>query len=169
MRKEGRKESGRLKAGTIEIGAVSTMPLMRAYSLVDGEGKVIIPRNVRRQAMLNSGHLAEIKVVRIKGTNRNPHVIIHNQGCSPYISPLEVIMMHECVKIDEEGKIVLVDGLRSEAKLDIGHIVEMKIQGAASKSWIVVHNRGPGRLTTLQERLGRRKARKQKRTMPLEY
>jgi len=38
------------------------MTLMRGFSKVDQEGRITIPRNIRREAGLSSGQLVEIKV-----------------------------------------------------------------------------------------------------------
>lgn len=52
------------------------MPLMRAFTKVDKEGKIPIPNNVRRQVDLKEGQLVEIKV---SGPNRARYVVIHKR------------------------------------------------------------------------------------------
>jgi len=39
------------------------MALIRAFSRVDQEGKVVVPANVRREVGLKPGQLVELKVV----------------------------------------------------------------------------------------------------------
>lgn len=38
------------------------MALMRSFSMVDNEGRIIIPKNIRRGAELNKGQVVEIKL-----------------------------------------------------------------------------------------------------------
>lgn len=38
------------------------MSFMRGFSKVDKEGRIIIPKNMRRRAHLEEGHLVEIKL-----------------------------------------------------------------------------------------------------------
>lgn len=52
------------------------MPLMRAFSKVDQEGKIAIPRNIRREVGLKEGQMVEIKV---SGPNRSQFIVIHRR------------------------------------------------------------------------------------------
>ena len=49
------------------------MTLMRAFSKLDKEGKIRLPRNIQREANLKEGQLVELKVV---GASRKKSVII---------------------------------------------------------------------------------------------
>ena len=42
---------------------VRQMALIRAFSKVDGEGKIAIPGNIQREAGLKEGQLVELKIV----------------------------------------------------------------------------------------------------------
>lgn len=49
------------------------MPVVRAFSKVDEEGKVSIPKQIRIQANLKTGQVVEIKV---SGTTKAKNLII---------------------------------------------------------------------------------------------
>ncbi len=49
------------------------MSLMRAFSKVDNEGRVLIPKNMSRQTRLEPGRLVEIKV---QGPNTAQYLVI---------------------------------------------------------------------------------------------
>lgn len=52
------------------------MGLMRAFARVDKEGKIPIPKNIRREADLKEGQLVEIKV---SGPTRAQYIVIHRR------------------------------------------------------------------------------------------
>jgi len=52
------------------------MALMRVFSKIDKEGKLAIPRNIRREAGLKPGQLVEIKVT---GSNQAHSLVIHKR------------------------------------------------------------------------------------------
>ncbi len=149
------------------------MPLLRGFSKVDEEGKVFIPSNIREKTGISAGHSVEIKVIRIKGSNRWPHIVVHAPGVYPQLSMLQMIMMQEEIQIDNEAKLILTDNALEETKLQPNSRVELKVTGPNHGSWLVIHNRGPNRLTTLQEKIGRQgkggRDGKKWKSMPIEY
>ena len=136
------------------------MALMRGYSLVDEAGRITFPANIRRSAGIEPEQVVKIKVLRIRGTLRYPHMLINRPEFPPYISPLEIVMHEAERKVDELGRITLAEEILEEMKLKAGYWVEMKLLGPRDYHWIVVHNRGPRRETTLQQRLGSKRSRK---------
>ena len=134
------------------------MALIRGYSKVDQEGRIIVPLNICRYCQLSPDYPVEIAVVRIINTVRFPHMVIYRFPYVPFISPMEATMLETQAKIDAQGRIILSQELMEELKLGPGYIVEFKIHGAKGQHWVVVHNRGPWRQTTLQERMGHKNA-----------
>ena len=134
------------------------MALMRGFSKVDEEGRITIPDDIARFTGLYAGSTANMIVLRIKGTARFPHLVIHRPRTFPYISMLEVIMKKTQGQVGEQGGLILSDEIMKELRLESGYLVEFKIHGARGQHWTVVHNRGPWRQTTLQERMGHKKA-----------
>lgn len=47
------------------------------------------------------------------------------------------------------------EGLLQEVQLKPHDRVELKLTGPSNGAWVMISNRGPNRLTTLQQRLGR--------------
>ena len=139
------------------------MALMRGFSKVDEEGRITIPDDIARFTELYPGTTANMIVLRIKGTGRFPHLVIHKPRSIPYISMLEVIMKKTQTEVDEEGGLTLSDEIMEGLRLESGYLVEFKIHGARGQHWTVVHNRGPWRQTTLQQRMGHQKAPKWKK------
>ena len=138
------------------------MTLLRGFSKVNpvaagtGEGgRIPIPSNMREKAGISAGSIVEIMVIRIKGSGRWPHIIVHASGIRPQLSMLQVVMKEEKSRIDDEAGLILADDTLDEAKLETGYRVEIKLTGPHHASWLVIHNRGPARLTTLQEKIGR--------------
>lgn len=133
------------------------MALMRGFSKVDEEGRITIPDDIRRHTGLCPGCEAYVLVLRIKGTSRFPHLVIHVPHSIPYISMLEIIIKKTQTEVDARGGLTLSDEIMEELRLEPGYLVEFKIHGARGQHWTVVHNRGPWRQTTLQERMGHKK------------
>ena len=52
------------------------MALMRVFSKVDADGRIIIPRNVRWEIGIEKGQLVEIKV---SGTNKAQYIVNHKR------------------------------------------------------------------------------------------
>lgn len=50
------------------------MSLMRAFAKVENDGKISIPKNIRREVNLKEDQLVEIKV---SGPNRAQFIVIH--------------------------------------------------------------------------------------------
>jgi len=131
------------------------MPLLKGFSEIDEEGKLSIPSNILRQAGLNNGNRVGIKVVRIKGSTRWPYLIVNHPQNRPRLSQFEVTMMESQGRIDENGRLTLESGMLEETKLKPHSLTEIKLTGPSCGAWIVIHNRGPNRLTALQEKMGR--------------
>ena len=136
------------------------MALMRGFSLVDEAGKITFPPNIHKWAEMGPEKIVDIKVLRIKGTRRLPHMTINIPNHQPWVSPLEVIMRKAYGRIDEQGQITLSEEILAEMKLKAGYWVEIKLLGPKDYHWTVVYNRGPRRETTLQQRIGSRRTRK---------
>ncbi len=130
------------------------MALIRGYSKVDQEGRIIVPLNICRYCQLSPDYPVEIMVLRIKQTSRFPHMVIYRFPYVPFISPMEATMLETQTKIDAQGRIILSQAVMEEIKLGPGYIVEFKIHGAKGQHWVIVHNRGSWRQTTLQQRIG---------------
>lgn len=139
------------------------MALLRGFSLVDEAGGIIFPPNIHKWAEMDPEKAVEIKVLRVKGTRRLPHMTVNIPGHAPWVSPLEVIMYEAYGKADEKGRVILSPEIMEEMKLKAGYWVEMKLLGPRDYHWIVVHNRGPRRETTLQQRLGPKGSQRRKK------
>ena len=133
------------------------MALMRGFSKVDEEGKITMPDEIARFTGLYPGSTANMIVLRIKETARFPHLVIHRPRTFPYISMLEVIIKKAQTEVGEQGALTLSNEIMEQLRLESGYLVEFKIHGARGQHWVVVHNRGPWRETTLQERMGHKK------------
>jgi len=117
------------------------MALIRGFSKVDEDGKIAIPEHIRRWTRLTPGCFIDFRVMRVRDTSRRPHLTFIRMGSSPFISLMEVTMMEGATVINEEGKIVLDDSILEEARLEPGHLVELKVAGSRQKHWLTIHNR----------------------------
>jgi len=117
------------------------MALIRGFSKVDEDGKIAVPLNIRRFTGLTPEYPVEFAIMRVKDTSRRPHIYFFRPDHLPYISPMEVKMMEGTIVINEEGKLVLDDVILEEAKLELGHLVEMKVMGARGAHWVTLYNR----------------------------
>ena len=132
------------------------MALIRGFGVVDESGGFVVPLHIRRFAGFDGKGAVAIKVLRLKGTARLPYLVIHTPQQIPYIAfMLEAIMLEGAGLIDEEGRVVLSEEIREEAKIKPKDLLEIKIHGPKGLHWVKVHNRGPHRMTTLQEKMGR--------------
>ena len=149
------------------------MPLLKGFSEIDEEAKLPIPSNIRRKAGLNLTSSVGIKVVRIKGSTRWPYLIVYHPQSEPRLSQFEVTMMESQGRIDENGRLTLESNVLEETKLRPHSLTEIKLTGPSQGSWLVIRNRGPNRLTTLQEKMGRMgkggRGEKKWKTMSIEY
>lgn len=149
------------------------MPLLKGFGVIDEEGKLLIPSNIRREAGLNHGSRIVVKVVRIKGSTRWPYLIVYHSQSNPRLSQFEVTMMESQSGIDENGKLSLERNVLLETKFEPYYRAEIKVTGPNHGSWLIIHNRGSARLTTLQEKMGRlgkgTRNEKKWKTMPIEY
>jgi len=149
------------------------MPLLKGFSKIDEKGSLSIPSNIRKEAGLDLRSSVGVKVVRIKGSTRWPYLIVYHLQSDPRLSRLEVTMMENQGDIDENGRLILENDVLEETKLESNYRVEIKLLGPKHGSWLVIHNRGPNRLTTLQEKVGRQgkggSSGKKWKTMSIEY
>ena len=139
------------------------MALMRGFSKVDENGRITIPGDIARFIGLYPGSIVNIVVLRTKGAARFPHHVIHRPRNIPYISMSEVIIKRTQTEVDEQVGLTLSDEIMQGIGVKPGYLVEFKIHGARGQHWVVVHNRGPWRQTTLQERMGHKKVPKWRR------
>lgn len=116
------------------------MVLIRGYSRVEADGRIAIPTNMQRFAGLLPEYPVNFSVRKVF-SSRRPHICFSRPSCPPFLSTLEVIMMEGATSIDEEGKIALYNAILEEAKLEPGHLVEMKVLGPRGAHWIVLQNR----------------------------
>ncbi len=132
------------------------MALIRGFGVVDEAGGFTIPLHIRRFAGFNGKGVVAIKILRLKGTARLPYLVIHTPEQIPYIAVmLEAVMLEGAGLIDEEGRLILSQEILEEAKIKPKDLLEIKIHGSKGVRWVKVHNRGPHRMTTLQEKMGR--------------
>ena len=157
------------------------MPLLKAFSKVDSievpvsdrmreGGKIFIPSHIRGKVGLFAGRSVKIKIIRIKGSSRWPYIIIHTDKSSPRLTKLQVIMMEDVARMDNEAGLILKPDILEEVKLKAGYRVEIKVAGPDRGAWLTIHNRGTNKLTTLQEKIGRLgKGGKKWKSMTIEY
>ncbi len=132
------------------------MALIRGFGVVDEAGGFTIPLHIRRFAGFNGKGVVAIKILRLKGTARLPYLVIHTPEQIPDIAVmLEAVMLEGAGLIDEEGRLILSQEILEEAKIKPKDLLEIKIHGSKGVRWVKVHNRGPHRMTTLQEKMGR--------------
>jgi len=117
------------------------MALIRGYSRVEEDGKIAVPEHIRRWTQLTPGCLIDFRVMRVRDTSRRPHMTFIRSGRSPFISLMEVAMMEGNTVVNEEGKIVLDETILDEARLEPGHLIELKVAGSRQDHWLTVHNR----------------------------
>jgi len=117
------------------------MALIRGFSKVDEDGKIAIPEHIRRWTRLTPGCFIDFRVMRVRDTSRRPHLTFIRMGNSPFISLMEVTMMEGNTMVNEEGKIILDETILEEARLEPGHLVELKVAGSHHDYWLTVHNR----------------------------
>jgi len=117
------------------------MALIRGFSRVEDDGKIAIPTNIQRYAELMPGYPVEFAVMRVKDTARRPHIYFFRPDHAPYPLPMEVMVMEGATVMNEEGKIILDHPILEEAKLEPGHLVEMKVAGSRGVHWVVLYNR----------------------------
>ena len=117
------------------------MALIRGFSKVEEDGKIAVPLNIRRFTELTPEYPVIFNIMRVKDTGRRPHIYFFKSGNLPYLSPMEVAMMEGATVINEDGKIVLDETIMDEARLEPGHLVELKVAGSRQDHWLTVHNR----------------------------
>jgi len=117
------------------------MALIRGFSKVDKDGKIAIPELIRKWAQLAPDCLIDFRITRAKDASRRPHIYFFRSDHPPYLSPMEVTMMEGTTVINKDGKIILDDSILEEAKLELGHLVEMKLAGSRGAYWVILHHR----------------------------
>jgi len=75
---------------------------MRGFSKVDEEGRITIPDDIAKFSGIYPGQRVYLIVLRIKGTGRFPHLVIHRPDNIPYVSMLELIMKRALGRVDEQ-------------------------------------------------------------------
>lgn len=144
------------------------MTLLRGFSQVDEQGKIVLGQNFMTQAGLKTDSLVGLKVVRIKNSSRKPYLIIHRLEQVPRFAGLERIFWEGIGQIDSSGRFILGDEVMWESGFEPGFSLELKLAGPGGKPWLVIRSRGQSRLTTLQEKMGlKRKSKWQ--VMKMEY
>jgi bifunctional DNA-binding transcriptional regulator/antitoxin component of YhaV-PrlF toxin-antitoxin module len=131
------------------------MPLLKGFSEIDEKGSLSIPSNIRKEAGLDIASPVGVRVVRIRGSMRWPYLIVHHPQNDPRLSGLEVTIMKSQGGIDEKGRLAFETRVLEETKFELNYRAEIKLAGPKQEPWVVIHNRGPSRLTTLQEKIGR--------------
>ena len=117
------------------------MALIRGFSKVDKDGKIAIPELIRRWTRFAADCLIDFRVMKVKYTGRQPYIYFFRSGHPPYFSPTEVTMVEGTTIINKLGEIVLEDSILEEAKLEPGHMVEMKVAGSQGAHWLMLYNR----------------------------
>ncbi|MCG2830916.1 MAG: hypothetical protein L6302_07680 [Desulfobacteraceae bacterium] len=144
------------------------MTLLRGFGQVDNDGKIALGRNFMLQMGLQPGSLAGLKVNRITGSGRAPYLIIHKPDKEPRFTALDTIFYQCPCRIDSGSCIILDDKVMAESGFEPGISLEFKLAGPQNAQRLVIRNRGPKRLTTLQERMGVRQKKRWK-TMTMDY
>ncbi|MFH1950349.1 MAG: hypothetical protein ABIL06_01900 [Pseudomonadota bacterium] len=144
------------------------MTLLRGFGEIDQEGKIALGRNFLLQMGLRPDSLVGLKVVRITGSGRAPYFIIHGLDKEPRLTALETIFYQCPCRIDSGCCIILDDKVMAESGFEPNISLEFKLAGPTNAPWLAIRNRGPTRLTTLQEKMGlKRKSKWQ--VMKVEY
>ncbi|MFH1627192.1 MAG: hypothetical protein ABIE47_00525, partial [Pseudomonadota bacterium] len=130
------------------------MTLLRGFGEIDKEGKIALGRNFLLQMGLSPDSLVGLKVNRITGSGRAPYLIVHRPDTEPRFTALETVFYQCQCRIDKESRIVLGDKVMAESGFEPNISLEFKLAGPQNAQRLVIRNRGPKRLTTLQERMG---------------
>jgi len=130
------------------------MTLLRSFGQVDEYGNIPLRGNFMLQLGLRPDSSAGLTVVRITGSGRKPYLIIHRLDHEPRFTALETIFYQCPCRIDEESRIVLGDKVMAESGFEPGLSLEFKLAGPTNAPWLAIRNKGPSRLTTLQDKMG---------------
>lgn len=132
------------------------MTLLRGFGGVDEDGKVALGRNFLIHLGLKPDSLVSLSVMRIKGSSRKPYLIIHRPEIEPQLSPYEIIFYQCLCRINAERRMALDERVMEECEFEpvITNWLEFKVVGPTNAPWLVIKNRGPRSLTSLQERMG---------------
>ncbi len=144
------------------------MTLLKCFSQVDEQGRISLGRNFMIQMGLESQSRVGLKVVRITGSMREPYLIVYRPDNTPRFTRLQMVVLDAFTRLGEQDNIYLDDRVMAISGFEPGLSVEFKLSGPSSDPWLAIRNKGPAKLTTLQEKMGLRQKKKWK-TMPLEY
>lgn len=144
------------------------MTLLRGFGEIDQDGKIALGRNFLLQMGLGPDSLVGLKVNRITGSGRAPYLIVHRPDTEPRFTTLETVFYQCPCRIDSGCCIILDDKVMAESGFEPNISLEFKLAGPQNAQRLVIRNRGPKRLTTLQERMGLRQKKRWK-TMALDY
>ncbi|MFH1952472.1 MAG: hypothetical protein ABIL06_12740, partial [Pseudomonadota bacterium] len=127
---------------------------LRGFGEIEQGGKITLGRNYMLQMGLGPDSLVGLKVVRITGSGRAPYFIIHGLDKEPRFTALETVFYQCPCRIDSGCCIILDDKVMAESGFEPNISLEFKLAGPQNAQRLVIRNRGPKRLTTLQERMG---------------
>jgi len=120
------------------------------------------------QMGLEPNSVVGLKVMRITGSVRYPYLFVHRPENEPRFSTLETAVYQCLCRIDEQGRIVLDDKIIAESGFEPGLSLEFKLAGPTKAPWLAIRNKGPRKLTALQEKMGLKQT-KRWRTMTMDY
>jgi len=144
------------------------MTLLRSFGKVNEHGGIALGRNFMLQMGLKPDSFVLVKVIRITGSSRDPYLIIHTLDNEPRSTALETVIFESPCRINEECDILLDDKVMAESGFEPGLSLEFKLTGPTNAPWLAIRNKGPARLTTLQEKMGLRQ-KKRWRSMTMDY
>ena len=104
--------------------------------------KIDIPTHIRKLADFLPGYAIEYEVIRLKETNRRPHVVFHRPDHPPWVSLMEAVFLRGVTVMNEAGTLLLPQELLEEAKIQPVELLELKVLGPRGLHWLVAHNRG---------------------------
>ncbi len=144
------------------------MTLLRSFGKVKQDGKISLGPNFVLQMGLEPGSAAGLKVMRITGSGRDPYIIIHRLNQEPRFTAFQTVFYQCPCRIDAESHLVFGDEVTAASGFEPGLALEFKLNGPSKAPWLSIRNKGPARLTTLQEKMGLKNKKKWK-TMSLDY
>lgn len=144
------------------------MTLLRSFREVDKDGRVALGSNFMTQMGLEPNSAVGVKVMRITGSVRYPYLFVHRPENEPRFSALETDIHQSLCRIDDQGRIVLDDKIMAESGFEPGLSLEFKLAGPTNGPWLAIRNKGPTKLTALQEKMGLKRKNKWK-VMEIEY
>ncbi len=144
------------------------MTLLKCFGQVDADGKIAIGQNFMIHMGMKSDTPVALKVMRVTGSSRAPYLIVHRPDSVPRFTALQTLMLTSMGQIDQENNILLEDQVMAESGFEPGISLECKLSGPPSAPCLTIRNKGPAKLTTLQEKMGLRQ-RKRWKTVTMDY